>query len=269
MAIDLSEFRGKTALVTGASSGIGESLARQLAAIGANLILVARRQDRLDALTAELRRQHAIVADRIALDLSRPGSAQALHDQVASWGKPVDLLISNAGSGVYGWYLDQALDRHQAMVQLNAVTPSELVWLFGNAMRQQGYGRILLVASLAGHQASPAYASYGATKAFLLMLGEAVDLELRGSGVSVTVLSPGMTRTEFHAVADHKPGFLMSLMFTDADKVARAGLAGLLRRKPVVVPGLGNKALEQIKRLGPRSWQKWIAWAILRSQDLG
>jgi short-subunit dehydrogenase len=268
MATDLSELKDKTALITGASSGIGRDMARLLAAAGCHLVLVARSRDRLTALAEELRRAHGVTIDLIAMDLSHPNAARSLHEEVAGWARPIDYLISNAGAGVYGWFLDAPWQAHRAMLDLNVMAPCELIWLFGNDMRKRGAGRILVVASLAGHQASPTYASYSGSKAFQVLLGESLDVEWRGSGVTITVLSPGMTRTGFHEAAGHAPGLIMRAMMADSTRVAQAGIRGMLRGKALVVPGVLNTLLEWSKRFGPRFWLKWIAYVILKSRAL-
>lgn len=238
--------RGVT-LVTGASAGLGVHFARQCRARGDELVLVARRKDRLDALAAELGSAHVVVAD-----LGEPGAAARLLVEVASRGLEVDTLINNAGFGAAGAFVDSPPDRLLEMIDLNISALTELCRLTLPAMLDRRRGFILNVASTAAFQAGPYSAVYYATKAYVLSLSEALHEESKGRGVHVTALCPGPTATEFFEVAGSPDGRLAK-MATDPKAVVAAGLAGLARNKPIVVPGLMNKMTSQAGRILPRS----------------
>lgn len=264
-----AELSGKTALVTGASSGLGVDFARQLAAAGCNLIITARREDRLNALKAELADiAPDVTVDVITMDLAAANAARQLFDEIEAWGRHIDVLINNAGYGMFGWFKDLSWDKQAAMMQLNTVVPAELAHLAIPGMVSRGFGRILFVSSLAGYVATPTYAFYAGTKANILLLGEALSVELRGSGVSSTVLSPGMTRTEFHEVSGQELTFGQRMMIMESPDVARTGLEAMVKGRASIVPGWGNWFLTVLMRFVPRSWLKWISYLIMRNDDL-
>ncbi len=239
----------KTALITGASSGIGAELARIHAAAGGDLVLVARRQDRLEALKTEFesRTVHIIIKD-----LADPNAPQQLYDEVKARNIRVDYLINNAGFGYRGLFHQQDWSRNAQMIQVNIVALTALTRLFVPDMIARGGGRILNVASLAGFVAGPLHAVYFATKAFVLSFSESIANELQGTGVTVTALCPGPTRTEFVGYADMEgvPGFKRA---APARKVAQAGYDAMLQGKTLVVPGLLNKLTAHLAlRLAPR-----------------
>jgi short-subunit dehydrogenase len=238
--------RGVT-LVTGASAGLGVHFARQCRARGDELVLVARRRDRLEALAAELGSAHVIAAD-----LGQPGATARLLAEVASLGLEVDTLINNAGFGAAGAFVDSSPDRLLEMIDLNISALTELCRLVLPAMLDRRRGFILNVASTAAFQAGPYSAVYYATKAYVLSLSEALHEESKRSGVHVTALCPGPTATEFFEVAGSPDGRLAK-MATDPKAVVAAGLAGLARNRPIVVPGLMNKMTSQAGRILPRS----------------
>ncbi|MBI2566136.1 MAG: SDR family oxidoreductase [Candidatus Schekmanbacteria bacterium] len=237
-----AKWNGKTALVTGASAGIGEAFAHLLAQSGCHLILVARRRDRLEALAEKLRDRYGVTVDVIAVDLATPEAAGAVFAEVAKLGRAVDLLINNAGFGIDGRFSDHELARELAMIQLNVVALVELTKRFLPGMLQRGRGDILLVSSIAAFVSMPTFATYAATKAFVTSFGEAIGHELRGTGVTVTVLNPGGTRTEFLDVAGMKPTKLTQLGLMPAETVARIGLRAMARGRRSVIAGLANAA---------------------------
>lgn len=239
-------------LVTGASAGIGVELARLFAADGSDLVLVARREDRLRALADELAAAHGVDVDVIVQDLSEPDAAATLTDRLSEAGTAVDVLVNNAGFGATGRFAELELERQLAMMRLNIVTLTELTHRLLPQIRERGRGGVLNVASTAGFQPGPSMAVYYATKAFVLHFTEAVREELLGTGVTITALCPGPTWTEFMDVAGlgHPPMF--NLFAMKADRAARAGHRGFRRRKPVVVPGIGNKLGTFLVRLTPR-----------------
>lgn len=240
------------ALVTGASSGIGEAIARQLAQAGHPLVLVARRRDRLEALAAALRQAHGVAVTVIPADLAAPGAAQGLLDTVQAQGLSVRILVNNAGYGMQGRFLDMSLDELDAMFQLNVTALVHLTALFGRQMVASGGGHILQVASSVALVPSPWVSAYAGSKAAVGAFSEAVAYELRGEGVWVTTLYPGITTTEFNAVAGAKTPAVMRGSVLSADAVARIGLQAMFRRRRAVVPGLINRVNALLSRVLPR-----------------
>ena len=238
--------RGIT-LVTGASAGLGVHFARQCRARGDELVLVARRRDRLEALAAELGSAHVIAAD-----LAETGAPARLLAEVAGLGLEVETLINNAGFGGASAFVDAPPERLLEMIDLNVRSLTELCRLALPPMLERRRGFILNVASTAAFQAGPYSAVYYATKAFVLSLSEALHEEAKGSGVHVTALCPGPTATEFFEVAGSPDGRL-ARMATDPKAVVAAGLAGLARNRAIVVPGLMNKMTSQAGRILPRA----------------
>jgi len=243
-----------TALITGASGGIGRDLARLFAAGGHHLLLVARSADALDQLGAELARAYGIRATTVPADLTDPDAPAAVHRAVRDLGAEVDVLVNNAGNGLYGRFAEADIDTELRMIQLNVTAVTHLTKLFLPAMLARRSGRILNVASTAAFQPGPLMAVYYATKAYVLSFSEALAEELAGSGVTVTTLAPGATRTGFQAQAkmDEARLFRRPTVMT-SEAVARAGYEGLMRGERIVIPGLVNKALVQALRLAPRT----------------
>jgi uncharacterized protein len=237
------KWKGGTALVTGASAGIGTAFARRLAQAGCHLVLTARRRDRLEALAGELASRHQVTVDVVDLDLAVPGAARSLYDEVARLGRRVDLLVNNAGYGLSGPVLKNDPATEMRMIQLNAVSLVELTRFFLPGMVERRSGDILLVSSIAAFLSIPTFAVYAATKAFVTRFGEALGFELRGSGVRVTVLNPGGTESEFLEVAKMKATSLTHLGMMSADKVASIGLRSMERGRRSVITGFMNKAM--------------------------
>jgi uncharacterized protein len=244
----------RTALVTGATGGIGLELARLLAADGFHLILVGRRRDQLERVAAELGEAHRIGVQIMARDLSEPGAASRLWSDLASTGVRIDVLVNNAGVGLYGPVEDQDPAELDRMVQLNVSALTTLTRLALPGMRERRWGRILNLASVVGFQpGAPYMAAYYATKAYVLSFSKGLALEVRGSGVSVTALSPGATETDFDSRARAGNNVLFQrLPKLSAAAVARAGYAGMLRGSMVVMPGLLTKLLSLAGELPPR-----------------
>ena len=241
------------ALVTGASAGIGKELARRFARGGHDLVLTARRVDELQTLADELRSAGA-TAHVFPADLSDPAAPRKLFDEVAAAGLAVDVLVNNAGFGVYGKFADADPDRLLAMVRVNVLALTELTRLFIPGMVARGRGRVLNVASTAAFQPGPLMAGYYATKAYVLSLSEALAHELRGTGVTVTCLCPGPTRTEFAAVAAAEGTKLFdNPNVTDAGPVADAGYRATMRGRRVVIPGVLNRLGAVATRFVPRT----------------
>lgn len=251
----MKQLAGKTALITGASSGIGETIARQLASLNCPLILVARRTERLEKIKQELQQNHNIRIDIISCDLAKPGAAQYLYDQCQQQGLQVDILINNAGFAKHGLMLDIPLATHQEMMQLMVITLTELSYLFGQDMKQRQHGYILLVSSLLGFLPGPQFATYSAIKAYALNLADSLVREFKPQGIHITALCPGGTTTEFMDVSGQKIDGLRSLAMMSSDNVARSGLNALAKGKGNVVPGLLYKFSVLALRLVPRNLQ--------------
>jgi short-subunit dehydrogenase len=240
----------RCALVTGASSGIGIELARQLARDGHDLVLSARRAAPMHALAAELG-AHDADAVVIPMDLSKPGAASQLAAAVEAQGLTIDVLVNNAGLGGIGRFDQQDPGRIGEMLYVNVVALTELTRLLLPAMVERRRGKVMLVASTAGFQPGPRMAVYFATKAYVLSLGEALAYELRGTGVTVTTLCPGATATEFFKVAGSNEAVLKPAM--TASEVARIGYRALKAGRRVAITGTLNRILAVGGRYGPHS----------------
>ena len=243
-------------LITGASAGLGAEFARQCAARGEALALVARRRERMTALAAELGGDVRI----FTADLAREGAAASLVAEVEAEGLTIATLINNAGFGLAGRFADRPLARQSEMIDLNVRTLVELCHLVLPAMRARGAGAICNVASTAAFQPGPNMAVYYATKAFVLSFTEALHHELKGTGIRVSALCPGPTATEFGEVAGSNSPAL-KLIRGESPEVVRAGLKGLDRNKAIVIPGAPNKITAQMSRFLPRSaMRRLVGW---------
>jgi uncharacterized protein len=259
----MDNLNGKWALVTGASSGFGIEFAKLLAERKANLVLVARRTEPMDSLAEELRQMHSVHVVVEGMDLSRAGAGAELKARIDARGIPVETLVNNAGYGLYGAFLDQPLEKIANMLQLNMITVTELTYVFARDMVKRRSGYILLTASLLGYQAVPGYAAYAATKAYVLLFGEALHQELEPHGVAVTALCPGMSETSFGEVAGQKLSPLLRIMLMKPRPVAKAGVLAMLGRRATVVPGFLNKATVFLDRLMPRPMQRMILGKVV------
>jgi short-subunit dehydrogenase len=244
-----------TALVTGASSGIGRELARELAANGHSLILVARDPIKMTAAADELRTKHGVSAQVHAKDLSEPGAAEDLWSELTEDGATVDILVNNAGIGAYGQFADQPIEVVARMQMTNVLALTALTRLALPDMLARKRGRILNVASVVGYQpAGPRMAVYYATKAYVLSFSKGLARELDGSGVSVTTLSPGVTRSSFEDRSDARETRLYALFpQASARTVARVGYRAMMRGRRVAIPGVMTKLLAIAGELPPRS----------------
>jgi short-subunit dehydrogenase len=242
----------KTALITGASFGIGLELARIFAREGYNLVLVARSGDKLRQLASELEKAHATRSLMLAADLTDPGAPAYVLDQTTRADIQVDVLVNNAGFGQYGLFAENDLEECLRQIQLNVTTLTHLTRLYLPAMIERKNGGILNVASTAAFQPGPLMAVYFATKAYVLHFSEALTNELQGTGVTVTCLCPGATATEFHKRANATGMNLLKFGAMDARTVAEDGYRALLAGKPVVISGFKNWLLAQSVRFSPR-----------------
>lgn len=241
-----------TALVTGASEGIGLELARVFAANGWDLVLVARGAEKLETIAGELRATGAAVTT-FSFDLSKDDAARSLYDAVSAAGLRIDALVKNAGIATHGRFAEIPSDDEIAMLHLNVVALTQLTKLFLTEMIARGGGSILMVASTSAFQPGPYMAAYYATKSYVLSLAESLDVELRGTGVRVTALCPGATHTGFTRRAKMRGETrLFRYNAMDARRVALAGYRGMLDGRMIVIPGFINNLLAFVVRISPR-----------------
>ena len=261
-----SFFGHRTALVTGASSGLGAAMARRLGAAGARVLLVARRADALDAVAADVRQRggEAVV---LAHDLEPPGASDALADRLAAAAEAVDVLVNNAGFGVRGRLIETPPDAIDGMVAVNVAALTTLTRRLLPGMVERGRGGVLQVASIAGFVPAPHFAVYAATKAYVLSLSEALWAETRGSGVSVTCLCPGPVRTGFGDRAGVGDTFFEGGL--SAEAVAEAGLAGLAAGRRRVVPGWRHKVETFATRFAPTPLALRVAGSRMKRAGKG
>ena len=240
--------------MTGASSGIGEVLARRLAAEGTDLVLVARDRKRLEALAKDLTERHGVVAEVLRADLSKKAQTATVVERLQATEAPIDLLVNNAGFGTYGSFADLDPDEEEREVQVNCQALVRLCHAAVPVMLARRKGTIVNVSSLASRAATPNNAVYAATKAFVSHFSDALHEELRGSGVTVTVVEPGFTRTEFQERAGLTENAGMpDFLWQTAEAVADATLAGARSGKAVVVPGTHNRVAAGLSALVPRN----------------
>jgi uncharacterized protein len=254
---------GRNALVTGASSGLGVDFARELARRGAGLTLVARREDRLRALARELADTHGADVRVVALDLNDADAPDRLLADTQARGRPVDVLVNNAGFGLYGRFSELDWERERAMLELDMIVPVHLTKLFLPGMLERRSGWVLNIASIGAYQPSPLYASYSAAKSFILNFTEALSYELRGTGVRATALSPGIVATEFLQVSGQQATRYQRMTMMDSPTVARLGIDAMLRGRPSLVPGRLNAASVWTSRLLPRRVSAALAHRLM------
>jgi short-subunit dehydrogenase len=254
-----------TALITGASSGLGTEYAKLFAADEHDLVLVARRRERLEALARELESSRGVKAHVIAADLSAPGAPARIAEEVARLGLQIDFLVNNAGFGARGAFAELEPARELEMIQVNITALVALTRALLPAMIERRRGRILNIGSTAGFTPGPFMAVYYASKAFVNSFSEALSYELRGTGVTATLSCPGATATEFAEVAGSARSVLFRLGAAPAATVAREGYRAMMQGKPMVIHGLKNKLTVQSLRLSPRALARAIA-ASLNSQ---
>lgn len=257
----MHEIEGWNAVVTGASNGLGVDFARELAARGCNLVLVARREAELNAVAAEISAKHRVRVQVVAMDLGERGAAERLH---AAVGEPVDILVNNAGFGLFGKFVDTDLARERAMLELDILALVELTKLFVRDMVARKRGHVLQVSSIGAYQPSPFYASYSAAKAFVLSFGQALAHELRGTGVTCTVVSPGVTRTAFLEVAGQRMTAFQRATMMESATVAAIGVDAMLRGRSSVVTGWLNAFNAWLMSTLPAPWAAAIGARAMR-----
>ena len=249
----------ETVLITGASSGIGEAIAWVFAENSYDMILVARSVDKLDTLADELSDKYEVNVSVRPMDLSEPGSAESLARALHREGQQVDILVNNAGVLEHGAFAEMSPEDHQRMVQLNVAGLTDILAYFVPDMVARKSGRILNVASNAAFQPIPSLSTYAATKAYVLSLSEALGEELRGAGVSVTALCPGITDTSLFTDAGSFVDSVPSMFIGDVETVAREGFEACMKGTPIVVPGKINLAGTLVARAAP----KWLIRRLL------
>ena len=258
-----------TVLITGASSGIGYELAKLFARDGFQLILVARDHQALATIAHELSAKTPAPITILPADFSRPIAPSTLVDELREHGLQVDVLVNNAGFGVYGLFASTDLSAELDMIRVNATALTQLTKLLLPGMLERHRGKILNVASTAAFQPGPLMAVYYATKAYVLSFSEALANELRGSGVTVTALCPGPTATAFQQRAGAEQSRLFNGGMMDAARVARAGYDGMRRGRTVVIPGLRNRLLAFSIRLAPRTLVTRVVRWIQEQRNTG
>lgn len=244
----------QTALVTGGSGGIGFEIAKVLARIGFDLVLVARKRDTLEAAASQIEGKFDGSVQVFAADLRRPNAPQEIFDFLHNENVPVEVLVNNAGFGLGGEFADTKLQRELEMIQVNISALTHLTKLFLPAMIKRKSGRVLNVASTAAFQPGPLMAVYYATKAYVLSFSQALAEELRDTGVTVTVLCPGPTATDFAASAEVGNSRLFSAFgLAQPDDVAEFGVAAMMHGRRIAIPGIRNKIVAQSSRFAPRA----------------
>ena len=258
----MREGEGKTALVTGASAGIGKAFAELLAAKGYGLVLTARRRDRLDELARQLTAQHGIATHVIVADLAEPDASARIADAVRAQGLHIDFLINNAGYGVPGSYLNASWPDHQRFIQIMMTAVCDLTYRLLPPMLERGWGRVINIGSVAGLVPAPAgHTLYAASKAFVLRFSEALAAENAPKGVNVTAVCPGFTYSEFHDVLGtrDKMNSLPAMLWLNASDVAREGYDAVMRGDSVVVNGRAYRLLIWLIGVVPRSIVKAVS----------
>jgi short-subunit dehydrogenase len=243
------------AVVTGASAGIGAAFAEVLAAEGYGVVLVARRRDRLDTVARRLHERYGVRTEVLVADLSQPAASARVSDELAARHLQADLLVNNAGYGVPGRYLTPAWQVHEAFVQIMVTAVCELTYLLLPGMVDRKWGRIINVASLAGHVPAPAgHTLYAASKAFLIRFSESLDAEYAGEGVRTCAVCPGFTLSEFHDVTGTRGAVrrMPAFMWLDAPTVAAEGYRAVMAGRPVVITGRVNRTLAWVTRVLPQ-----------------
>jgi uncharacterized protein len=259
----------KTALVTGASAGLGEHLAWLFAADGHDVVLVARRRDKLEALAQEIERRHGVRATVLPQDLTDPGAPERIAKTLGDRGIAIEFLVNNAGFGTTGPFAESDLARELALVAVNVTALVHLTRLLLPAMVARKRGRILNLGSTAGFLPGPFMAGYYASKAFVNSFTQALWYELRGTGVTATLSCPGATETEFAAVAGNDKTRLFRAATMGAPEVAAHAYRAMMRGRPVAIPGLRNKVGMQLLRFAPRSIARSMAGSLNRAARVG
>ena len=253
----------KTALITGASSGIGYELARLFAADGNNLVLVARSKEKLEQIKEEREKEFGVTANVIVCDLSKEGAASEVFSATSEQNIQIDYLVNNAGFGDFGKFHESNLEKQSDMISVNITALTELSRLYLPHMVEQGFGNILNVASIAAFQAGPLMSVYYATKAFVVSLTEALSVELKGTGVKVTALCPGPTKTGFEDSAKlENSGLFKNLKAVTARDVALYGYKKMKKGKLIAIHGFMNRVIVCASKFAPRALVRNVVYNI-------
>lgn len=263
MSQNKTQLAGRWSLVTGASSGIGVDFARELASRGSNVVVVARREERLKEVQTELATRFDVEAEIVTADLADEQARQQLYEDLKSAGRTVDVLVNNAGFGLYGLSWEVPWEQERQMLQVDVMAMAHLTKLFLADMVARNAGYILQVASYGAYQPAPTYASYSAAKSYVLNYGEALNYELRDTNVGVTVVAPGIVDTEFHDVAGQQKNRYQRMTQMKPDEVARIAVDAMLKRKASVIPGWMNYATVWSNRLVPRRMSAATAYRLM------
>jgi short-subunit dehydrogenase len=258
----MSEGRGKTALITGASSGIGKAFAELLAEKGYAVVLTARRGDRLEALATALTQRYGVAAHTMVADLAEPAASQQIAGELTARGLTIDVLVNNAGYGLPGSFVNVPWREHERFVQVMVTAVLDLTYRLLPGMMERGWGRVITIASVAGMVPSPAgHTLYGASKAFLIRFSEALAAESLPRGVHVTAVCPGFTYSEFHDVTGtrDKMNKVPGALWLSAAEVAREGYGAVMKGHSVVVNGRIYQLLVWLNGALPRSIARWVS----------
>lgn len=253
----------ETVLITGASGGLGLEFAKIFAQNGNDLILVARSENKLTELQAELIKGRDIRVEILPMDLSKPDAADDVFAFTSERGLSVDILLNNAGFGDFGRFADCDWAKQDEMMKLNMLTLTRLCYLYLKPMLERSHGRIMNTGSIASFMPGPMMPVYYATKAYVLSLTQAIAAEIRGTGVTITALCPGPTKTGFEQKAELGQSKLFKVLHNmKAADVAQYGYKQLLRGKVIAIPGFSNKALVMLSKLAPRSWVRSLVYKV-------
>jgi short-subunit dehydrogenase len=256
-----------TALVTGASTGIGREFARQLSAAGHDVVLVARDATRLEAVAGELRRADGTQPEVLPADLVVAAELATVEARVADPERPVDLVVNNAGFGGFGDFVGMDIDREEAEIRLNVIALVRLTHAAVAAMVPRGTGAVVNVSSLTAYQPTPRNATYAATKAFVNSFTQAVHEEVRERGVHVQLVCPGFTRTEFHERSGPRAFEAPGFMWQQPEQVVAASLRDLERRRAVTFPGALNGTLAVFASVAPAGFSRRVVGAVLKRTE--
>lgn len=264
----MKHFRDKYsdyALITGASSGIGKEFANQIASKGLNLVLVARRKNKLEELGLKLQKQHSVIVKTIELDLLKDNAVKTLISETKDLN--IGLLIPNAGLEDHGNFVENDYEKESSVVKLNTLIPMQLAHAFGGKMVKRNKGGIIFISSTLGHQSVPYFANYSATKAYILSIGQALNYELKSHGVAVTVLSPGLTKTEMTQSMQGMDFKKMPIVEMEVEPVVKKAL-NALGKKQAVIPGARNILMDIMGKFTTPRWMLTNMFGFLVSRAM-